>query len=341
MEDNYLTISQSTCAARIFLNAFGLILEDFENIDEFSKLKVFDKNKCKVGALHFDNGKVIIAVKSNNYVLDAHYDIAKVSGFIDYESNEAIFCDWYNKIIFEMQNSKNIILYGEFLIDCSIDSELGLKCLCHPLINCIPLQKGDLSIKILRDGQTFGVDIHEGDYKEHIRITPWDSLNGYICHDLQKGEFDKQICKYPYRLYAGIFYGGRSNEDKLHVFLNENKGKDVLSHQNGWVEQVDNPKSSAGLIQKGQLMKKIDPSMYEKIGDLRALLVIDDTFLLDNLFGICYDSYTDEELDALLGIKRNKFKYQDGSSSLIDSYFRIGNKSSFLSIEEQKRLLRK
>ena len=38
MVEKYLTLEQNTCAARIFLNTFGLTLEDVSNINEFSKI---------------------------------------------------------------------------------------------------------------------------------------------------------------------------------------------------------------------------------------------------------------------------------------------------------------
>ena len=50
--------------------------------------------------------------------------------------------------------------------------------------------------------------------------------------------------------------------------------------------------------------------------------------------------YSDEEIVALLGIRRNKMNYQDGANSLKESYFEIGQDSQFLSIEQQKRLLK-
>jgi len=88
------------------------------------------------------------------------------------------------------------------------------------------------------------------------------------------------------------------------------------------------------------LMQDLDPDMFEKIISLREVLLIGEISLLDNLFSICYDSYSDEELEALLGMRRNKMNYQDGANSLRESYFGIGQDSQFLSIEQQKRLLK-
>ncbi len=43
MVEKFLTLEQNICAARIFLNTFGLILENINKVNEFSKIKIFDK----------------------------------------------------------------------------------------------------------------------------------------------------------------------------------------------------------------------------------------------------------------------------------------------------------
>ena len=73
MQEKYLTLAQNTCAARIFLNAFGLKLENIMDIDEFSVFKIYDKDMNEVGKLHFKNGKVMIAANYNNCLLYSFY----------------------------------------------------------------------------------------------------------------------------------------------------------------------------------------------------------------------------------------------------------------------------
>ena len=122
MGEKYLTLEQNTCAARIFLNTFGLTLENISDVNEFSKIKIFDKAMNEVGKLHFDNGKVIMSANYNNSVLDASFDINKMLGFVDPECESApfaLFGQWSSKIAFQVQKSDNITLSGEFLITCS------------------------------------------------------------------------------------------------------------------------------------------------------------------------------------------------------------------------------
>ena len=342
MEDKYLTLEQNICAARVFLNTFGFILEEVENLNEFSKVKIYDKSMDDVGELHFNNGKVMMIAKYRKGTLVANYDIAKIFGFVDIESDNSVFGQWSSKINFEIKNNYAII-DGEFLITCTADTEYGISCRCHPLINYQIPGKGNVTIKILRDGLTFGVEMGYENRNEKIQIRPWDDLNGFLLHNIKHGEYDEKKHSYPYRKYAGIFNGGSSQEyrDKLHVFLKESEYDKCLYYHNEYVTKINKDESSEAVIQKGLLMQKLDNDLIQKINDLRKLFLLDGISLLDNLISVCYDSYTDEELSALLGIKIKRMIYQDWTENLTDSYFGIGTENKFLSLEQQQKLLKK
>lgn len=343
MYEEYLNLEKNTCAARIFLNTFGLILEDAENIDEFSHIKIFDKATNEVGELHFDNGKVIMHAKYNNSVLDANFNIAKIFGFTDIEHGYALYRDWITEINFQLVRQNNTKLSGEFSIGCKADSAFGISCTCHPLIKCEIPEKGDITLKFLRDGSTFNLEIVSGDNSEIIDIRPWDWLNGFIRHDIKNGEYDEKRRGFPYRWYAGIFNGAEcgENKDKLKIFLIEDEYKNTLTFLNEFVPKVEDEDSKEALVQKGTLMQQLDPSMFEKFKDLRNVLLIEDISLFDNLISVCCDSYCDEEIEALFGLKREKMNYQDGSDNLVNSYFRIGKNNCFLPPEAQKIFLKK
>lgn len=342
MVEKYLTLEQNTCAARIFLNTFGLTLENVSDVNEFSKIKIFDKALNEVGKLHFDNGKVIMSANYNNSVLDANFDIAKMSGFVDIECSHALFGQWSSKIAFQVQKSNNINLSGEFLIRCSADTEFGVSCLCFPLINCEAPGKGNVILKILRDGSTFSLEFVSRENYEVIDVRPGDWLNGFLLHDIKKGKYDEEKRAYRYRRYAGIFNGAErgENKDKLHVFLSEEEYHNQLAFRNEFLPKDGDDNSKEALLQKGRLMQDLDPDMFEKIKKLREVLLIGDVSLLDNLVSVCYDSYTDEELNTLLGIGRQRMNYQNGADSLVNSYYGIGISNSSFSLEAQKRLQR-
>lgn len=339
MSEKYLTLEQNMCAARIFLNTFGLTLENVSDVNEFSKVKIFDGETNVVGKLHFDNGKVIMNANYNNSILQASYDIAKMRGFVDIESNNALFGQWSSKINFQVQKQDNVKLSGEFFVGSSADSEFGVSCLCHPLINCDVPEKGKITLKILRDGRTFGLEIAAGSYNETIDIMPWD----FICHDVKNGKYDEEKHSFPYRRYAGVFDGsyGMNNDNPLHVFLKESEYSNLVTYRDEKVPKVSKNDSRKISVQKGMLMKDLDPDMFEKIKKLRKVLSIGDISLLDNLVSVCYDSYTDAELSSLLGVNRQRMNYQDGADNLVNSYYGIGSDSCFLSLNQQKRLLHK
>lgn len=343
MDEKYLTLEQNTCAARIFLNTFGFTLENVDDVNELSKIKIFDKAMNEVGELHFDNGRVIMSASYNNSMLEASFDIAKMWGFVDRECGNALFGQWSSKIAFQVQKSNNVKLSGEFLIGSSADSEFGLSCLCHPLINCEIPERGNIILKILRDGSTFSLEIVAGENYEVIDVRPWDWLNGFLLHDIKKGQYDEEKHAYPYRRYAGIFNGAErgENKDKLHVFLNEEEYRIQLAFRNEFPPKVGDDNSKETLLQKGRLMQDLDPDMFERIKKLREVLSIGDVSLLDNLISVCYDSYTDEELSALLGLNRKRMNYQNGADNLVKSYYGIGISNCFFPLEAQKRLLKK
>lgn len=131
------------------------------------------------------------------------------------------------------------------------------------------------------------------------------------------------------------------NKNKLHVFLSEEDYNKTLTFRNEFPPKVEDDNSRELLLQKGKLMQNLDPDMFKKIKKLRDVLLIGDISLLDNLVSVCYDSFTDEEISALLGVKRQPMNYQDGANSLINSYFDIGKNNCFFPLEDQKRLLKK
>lgn len=344
MIEKYLTLEQNTCAARIFLNTFGLTLENVSDVNEFSKIKIFDKAMNEVGVLRFDNGRVIMSANYNNSILDASFDIAEMSGFVDPECKSdsfALFGQWSSKIAFQVQKQDCIKLSGEFLIGSSVDTEFGVSCLCHPLINCDVAGKGNITLKILRNGSTFGLKVASGSYNETINIMPWDDINGFIRHVISNGEYDPKKYQHEYKKYIGVFPAGKGDEDKLQVFLSETEQDNQISFRNEFPLKVGDDNSETLIIQKGMLMQDLDPDMFKRIREIREVLSIGDVSLLDNLVSVCYDSYTDEELSALLGLKRQRMSYQNGADSLVKSYYGIGISNCFFPLEAQKRLLKK
>ena len=202
----------------------------------------------------------------NNSILEASYDIVKIFGLIDVEDHNALFGEWCTIIAFKLQTSNTITLNGNFLIKSSVDSIDGISCHCHILLNYQIPTKGNITLKILKDSRTFGLKNVSGDCIEKIDIMPWYDLNGFIYHDITNGKYDEKNHVYPYRRYAGVFNGG---DDKLHVFLTENEYDIKLDFHNEFIPKIKNNISVEYLLQKGQLMQKLAPSMINKINEFR------------------------------------------------------------------------
>ena len=51
---------------------------------------------------------------------------------------------------------------------------------------------------------------------------------------------------------------------------------------------------------------------------------------MDNLVAICFDSVTDEEIEAMFGLKRKKALYQNNADNLENAYLGSGGVNAFL-----------
>ncbi len=332
MLEKNLTLRQNICAARIFLNAFGFILDKVDEISELSKIKIYNNSLKYVGDLYFENKKVIIVAKYNHGTLRANYDMVKMTGFIDTEYNNALFGQWETKINFKIANDDNKLISGEFLLISSMDSQYGILCKCHPLINISITGKHNISIKILRDGSFFYSDFHTDNYKE---IIDYDAIKGNIYHTTEKQDFNQLKI---YKKYIGIF---NDSSDEIHIFLEETQNGKTLKYQNKLVKKINKDDIISSSIQKGLLIQKIDDNLLKKLELLREILTIDNISILDNLIFVCYDNYASEEIVALLGTNRANNVYQNNEENLTKAYFEIGKQNSFLSLDQQKRLLKK
>lgn len=340
MMNKKLTLKQSICSARIFLNIFGLILEETEELDVNSKLNILDLNNHPVGSLSFDNNNVYISAEYNDTILEASYDIPEMTILCDHEDNDTLFAIWYSNIIFLLKNN-NINVTGEFYISNFVDeeSEYKNKCRCQPLLRINFQNNSEFTLKILRDGKILGLEISSNDYNERIDITPFPNSSEFIVHDIKKGKYDSEKHSYPYRFYSGIFNAGKTHEKELLVYLEETGYENYIDHIRAYEEKTSD--SENDLIQKGLLMQKLDDDMFKKIKMLQEILKVGNIPVFDNLVSACYDSYSDEEIEALLAIKRKSFLYQDGSSDITSSYYDANKTNPFNLSNKQGSFQRK
>ena len=335
-KNDCLNLKHNLNIAQIFLNTFGLVLGDTKEADAFSQIKIFDQSKDEVGELTLTNDKIIISANYDNSVLNANFDFIKLRTLTSEECEAGSLKSWVHKINFQLQTANHLTISGVFAISCSAEPYFGisgLSCQCHPIINCEIPGKGQIILKILIGGSLFKAEFVSEKHYEEINVMPWNDLCGFIWHDIKKESIN-------YRKYAGIFTAGKDNKNKLHVFLMEEENNQVLNYKNEFPDKVGEDYSDETLLQIGQLMQDLDPNMYEKIQKLRELFTIGNISLLDNLFSVCYDKCTDEELNSILGVHKQKLNYQNGADNLVDACFETGTKES-LSSEIVTRLLKK
>ena len=336
MDEQILTLEQGLCSIQIFLNALGLTLEQRRSVNENSIIKVFNSLHRQVGKVSFYEDKIIIKSITALGILNASYQIPKVSRFVDYEVSNAENIKWNNKIDYSIEKSVNEKFTGEFVLNCTMDSELGNSCTCLPILNYEIDGKNIMSLKLLRNGKMLEVAINKGSYYENINIMPHDNLNGFFRHDIIKNKIkeDGEIKKY--RRYSGVFSNGR-NSNQLHVFLEETFGDETIDFKNKWVTKVGDEKSQDLLIQKGELMQKLDPDMFYKIKLIKDLLTNKGVSLFDNFVGLCYGNFSDDQMKALLGIDKKKMKYQYYVDSLVKAYYSNFQIADFCMKEKKKK----
>ena len=342
MPEKYLTLDQNLCAARVFLNAFGLILEDKENVQSYERLKTVNLDGTDAGEVYFRDGKVVIDTKCVLGNLLASYDISKIKGFKDFEGRDgelkeipALYVSWSAKINFEVKSAEQSIL-GVFQLRSSTDTEFGTKISAHPELK---VKKGDTVhyIKFQRDGCSFASETimktEDDYYEERITVSPWNESTGYFIHDVIKGK-EIRNWVHPYHMHASV----TGYAEKGHIkglYLERYNGEISTLKQDFPIDVVDYNISTienrtAGVVQKSMLIHKMDPSIFTGIEKIRKYLTNGGISLMDNLVAICFDSVTDEEIEAMFGLKRKKALYQNNADNLENAYLGSRGVNAFL-----------
>ncbi len=309
---NYLPLSQTTQAAKILLNVFGLKLEESEEIEKEKILKITNSKEEEVGFLNFQENLIYLEALSNFGLLKANYEYAPIYSFIDYKRDKAEKFLWKHDIQFEVEDK----IQGNFLLECFMDTSLGYSCIAHPTLEYKVNDHEQIQLKFLNH-QVFSIKILTDNQKEEIDIMPYDKNSiRQLIHCITVGNWDYKKKGYPYRKYAGILKKGENNNKEIRslVFLSRYDKEDY------YIEKIyarNSEDEKEFTIQKGLLMKSIDTDMEKRVKEVKDKLTENGISLMDNLISICLDSYTDEEIQALLGLERKK------ESTLTETYFNL------------------
>lgn len=332
----YLTLEQNICGARVFLNVFGLILENVEEINEFSKLKIFNTKGEEVGMLYFGNGKVNIIADSNFGKLNASYNIGSFSVLEDLE-DRALFAQWSNKIDYEVSSEDKLNFKGDMLIGCCMDTQLGIKCRTHSMMEYVENGK-QVIMKFMSDGHEFMYEIKDNNSQELLDMTV--GFRNSIIHIVIDGEYDESKHSFPYRKCNRIDRKSKETGEILQILSWAERYNESLSYIEKDTPAIGDKYSEEASIQKGLLMQEINPNFVNKIEEIKNKFICEDVSLFENLVDISFASYTDKEVLALFGFDRKKVNYQNGADNLVDAYYGIGGDNKFLSPQNQKRLLK-
>ena len=322
MGKRYLPLGFNIPAARVFLNLFGLTLENVEEVQADSKVKVFYKDK-KVGELIFFDGKVFIVAEFNGYKLRAEYPLSTFFGFQDIETDNALFFELMNDIKFKIEKDDTLV-DGTIMLDCTLDSGMGNHCHCRPEIKFKDKDR-EIDLKIWKDGEMFRLEINSLNVSETIKINSYlIGDNGASCHYIDIGEYDREKFGRPYEFVAGIISSKDGQEVNFRIRKNgeyiENNGKPV--HVLNEVLPYKGTEEYEISRQRGLLMQCLDPSAFRKINELRENLLIGDEHILNNLFSTCFSNYPDIGFQASFGFERPKMIFQDGTDTLMDTYLK-------------------
>ena len=325
MENNTikLTYEQNLRAAIVFLNMFNLTIEEKENLCYSSDLKIISSDSEVLGKIHLEEEKIIINTQTDLGLLEASYQTINASRSFDVEY-QATHTSWNFDINYTIHKNNDEKFTGLFYVDIVADTQFGTHCICRPILDYIIKDKKVMSLKFQLDGSTFKAEFWDDDFYEVINFMPFDSLNGYIIHDIKEGKYENSC--YPYRKYSGIFSFSELEKNKFKAFsityeygnISDNK---VIPYEKENYKEGSWSDSRETIMQFGNTMQEFNPSTYDKIKKIKALLTEKNTSLLDYFINVSLGSFNDEEIKALLGIERKPLEYKGKVKELKQIYF--------------------
>lgn len=314
MKEIELKNTQNIRAALIFLNIFGLNLEERADLEKISQnLRIYNQQGKTIGELTINQNSIQMVASSSFGQLVANYDIPKINSLKDEEApiKPALFTAWSNNINYSITNA-DIKITGELKIDCSMDTHIGLSCSCHPYLEYSNSSGTKIYLSAQREGNIFVLEITKPNKKETIKISPFDYLFSHSIKKRAKGNN-----KYDH--INLITLADLPEEEKFRVttIIQEDGEESNITTK----KFVDDENYYQSIINKGRIMQQIDSEMYKTIQKVEALLNDGSVSIVINLISASLTNYSDEQISAMLGLERKKIIYQEGQTSLEDAYF--------------------
>lgn len=334
MSRQQLNYDKNLRAAIVFLNMFKLgVFEKF--IPEVgATLPIVDEKNQEVGSISFFEDTININAMSDIGLIKANFKpvYAEVGKDIEALGNPR-YGHWNTDIRYEIDKNSSEKLIGLCSINASIDDEFGTSVLTRHSMQCLVNDKPVMYLKMQFNGFVFSLTLINNDLEEVIDISPFALSGSFMRHVIRKGKYVSDV-GYLYQYFTSILTCGNSptmiivrKEEESGTtldFKREEVNKDGYNSLNGRCGRMIIP-------QLGTLMKEYDPNMFTKINDIREFLSCGDVSLLDSFISTSLSSYTDAEIEALFGIKREPLKYRGRIRELKDLYF--GSSESFKFLE--------
>ena len=326
MNEIELTYEQNLRAAIVFINMFGLLVEEKEDLCQGDTLKIMTSDGMAVGNIALNKEKINITAQTELGPLNASYKKVTASTFIDEEQDHpGAFASWCTKIGYTISRSDEEKIEGLFICPCTMDTEFGINCACGHKLDCFVNANKTMSLKVGVDFSLFEADIFNGDLHESIQILPNDDINGYIKYQIKQGVYGEN--GFPYQKYSGILPDSNDQEQLLCALTMTSRYKERVVEQQTYKKIGHEKKyeinSKETIIQMGTIMQSLNPDMYEKIQEIKNCLTVGKTSLLDSFITTSLGDYDDAEINALLGIERKPMERNSGKT-LVQTYF--GNK---------------
>lgn len=338
MNKEYLTLEQNLCGAKVFLNIFDLVLESKEDINDFTKLGIFDRNNNQVGMLYFENGVVKIQSATSLGILNANYDIAQFCGFRDLECGGA-FVQWNHEIKFGVDGDQSFS--GDMQLGVSMDTSFGNTCRLHTKIKYVDKDNKEVELKFMDDGKPFSYEAKKDDFREVLEIDPWSDFESFMYHIIRKGEYDTTNHCFPNESVKFVWHNGINDKKHLRTVSHVVENLQTKEYENNLYESVGKDESIESTIQKGLLMQKIDADFSKKIVELINLFKKGNVSFIENLIDVAFNRVNEEERKALFGTDIQRINYHNGANNLLDAYFVVNENNRFLPKEVYTKVLKK
>lgn len=334
MAKGNLTNEQNIRSAIIFLNTFGLKLEEKDNLDENTKLKIINANDEQVGELYFDGDSIKMKALCAFGSLKAEYKKAAYDGEVDAELGKVKYAKWHNTINYSIEKNAREKFSGDVIFETNFDDDYGYIFFVRPLIRYYLDDKERIKMRFFRDSRYIDIEIKDKDNKvEEIDFSSILYNIIYGCNS--NGSYDfKNTEEYSVRVYKSKLIG----VDRV-----VKNGK-VISQ-----EEIEEPQESCSgadyYIQQGKLMQRINPNMVKKIADIENLFKAENVNLLNNFLNVSLHGHFGQDegefsdvIFALLGVEVKPVVYQNGSTNQYDAYFGIGDDTFDMPVGIQKKL---